>query len=98
MTPRERRNRHRAARAREALRQYAIDSFGPQQAAVELAQDPRSLLADLLTDLRHFADARGLDFAQAVESSAGHHHGETVGDDFDPDPLPPKHRRKAAQG
>lgn len=33
-------------------------------------------LTDLLTDLRHYADEYGMDFDDAVRSSANHHYHE----------------------
>jgi len=42
--------------------------------------DYESALADVLTDLRHFCDMEGLDFAAALDSSENHYGDEVNGD------------------
>ena len=49
-----------------------------------LTQDMQDWLTDILADLRHWARANNLDFAQSVESSANHFESE-VGEELEPE-------------
>lgn len=49
---------------------------GPRQAATEIKEDPRSAAVDMLTDLHHWCDARGLDFYHVARMARDHHETE----------------------
>lgn len=66
-------NRSRRALAAKTLRHYAEDGPGLD----ELKYDPRSVLVDLMTDLRHLAAQRGVDW-EAVVRLADMHFAEEV--------------------
>lgn len=74
--------RERATRATRAIKAHALAQFrgSEKTAREELREDPASLLVDLLTDLRHFAAWKRLDFASAVSISQAHHYREHGGD------------------
>lgn len=70
MTPE---NQARAAAAAQALNSYQIAKNG----TVELSQSMKEALIDLLSDLRHFADAAGIDFDAADRLALDHYECES---------------------
>ena len=66
-------NENRAHHAHAALAHHAraIKSDGPDI-------DPEGALMDLLTNLRHYCDANGLDFEMTCERSNHHYNAEVV--------------------
>ena len=73
-------NRSRVKRARAALLAHQVDDCrgSVTQARVELRADPAAILRDLLSDLRHWCDANGIDFAREDHSAYGIYSGEVV--------------------
>ena len=66
-------NENRAHYAHAALAHHAraIKSDGPDT-------EPEAALHDLLTNLRHYCDANGLDFEAAAEMSNHHYNAEVA--------------------
>lgn len=60
----------RVALADRALAAY----YGGERSEIE--HDPEAAAADLVTDLHHFADARGVDFERVLERSRTYYEGE----------------------
>lgn len=58
------------ARAIKTVHHYVFEVGGGDK------HDDQTTLTDLLADLRHFAEAVGVDFARAVEWSEIHHAAE----------------------
>lgn len=65
-------NTDRAKRAQEALLLYAL------RTEQNLLEDTADVLADLLCDLRHWADVVGLDFDVESARSASHYEAEKL--------------------
>ena len=71
MTPE---NQARAAAASQALKAYQIAKNGTVD---PLSQSMKEDLIDLLSDLRHFADAAGIDFDAADRLAIDHYECES---------------------
>ena len=76
-------NAKRIALAAKALDAFTVESFGGRTLSRLLAEsghdgDALDALGDLLGDLMHLADARGLDFARAMESGRRHYEHESA--------------------
>lgn len=73
-------NKDRAARAGAALLAHQTkDCCGSSfQARAEIAADPEAVLSYLLSDLRHWADEKGLDFGKADCRAYGNYSVEMV--------------------
>lgn len=71
MNARELQNRSRARRARAALIAHQTKEFSGNdaQARVELRVDPAAVLRYLLADLRHWANAKGINFAEQEQKA-----------------------------
>ena len=73
-TPNERRSRQ----ARQALDTFSLATRRRPLKALD-ADEAHEALSDLLCDLRHLADRhQGLDYAEALERAARHHHDEVL--------------------
>lgn len=60
--------------------EFVLDAFKREQGAPDgCVEEDQVSMADLLTALRHAADARGIDFDEAVEQSE-RYHGNVLGD------------------
>lgn len=55
-----------------------IDKLFAAYQASKIAADVECALTDILTDLRHYADAKGLDFDGSLASSYNHHEAEAI--------------------
>lgn len=70
-------NEKRTARGRVALRAYAKETrMGMPNKRHPQSGDGDTVLADLLTDLRHYCDYMGYDFEYQVERSGRRHQEE----------------------
>ncbi len=67
-------NQARAAAASQAIEFYYTAKNG---SADQLSQSMKEALIDLLSDLRHFADAAGLDFDAADRLAQDHYEVES---------------------
>jgi hypothetical protein len=75
LAPRKRRNARRVATVTRMMK-----SRGPN------GWDPYGMqhnLTDMLADMRHWADSKGLDFHAALDSSSQHYLAEKNGDDIE---------------
>ena len=69
-------NENRVDRADHVLRLYA-----EIEGSEAYEDDAESLLCDLLTDLRHWADANGLDIYRGLDMSYTHYLAESNGEE-----------------
>lgn len=71
-------NEERADKAAKALRVYAREMMtNPSAARQELEVDPKTVIGDLICDIRHYCDMRGISFDEALLSGQTHYHAET---------------------
>ena len=70
-------NSLRASWAAAALKPYAEFVLGWQSGAIN--EDPSTAMQDLLADLRHLADAMGIDFEDVYANAAAHYHLDLEG-------------------
>lgn len=69
-------NRARAERAFTALLSYAATTDTRPWPRCELKHDPKAVITDLLTDLRHYCDHRGFRFEALIARSRVHRNAE----------------------
>jgi hypothetical protein len=84
-------NEHRAECAETAVRAYAaVKEHNATDCCDFSSEDAQERLTDMLADLRHWARAGGLDFADAVRTSEMHFEAEVdeEGGDADGPPAP----------
>ena len=67
-------NEQRAVWAAHAVQQYAIGKEGGE----ELYDDPETVLTDLLTDLRHYADRENIDLKTCLNRAEMHYDAEVT--------------------
>lgn len=77
-------NHDRAELAGVALQAFAFVAGQSEDLA---KHDPDTVLGDLLADLHHWADRRGVDWETAVSRGEGHYDAELVEQPPDPDCL-----------
>lgn len=67
-------NRWRAEAAGAAVRAYGVGGYD--------SEEPATVVADLLADLRHLCDALGVDYDQLDARGQGHYLAEITGEDY----------------